>query len=273
MLLDITFTCECGNNISETVKILEPNYAAKKVLDSEVESINVVLCKCCGKENEIYVINDISKAYCLLNYDLDDEVSYAQPYLPPQETEFDWYSEEPDHYTIFKGNIESIRKVLRLEFPEDSLFNFLLMTYGHTVAVIESYLVGAFIYQVTNSDKLIKKLVEADPELGELTFTLKEIYEQQSKVKSVVAEFLQNLIFHNMNKIKPMYRNVLGYDLGDIDWLFQAISLRHDCVHRAGFKKGGEVIELSVADVHKLIDKAESLIKNYEETLKKAPET
>ncbi|HHF0540764.1 TPA: hypothetical protein ACPHTZ_004834, partial [Vibrio alginolyticus] len=80
-----------------------------------------------------------------------------------------------------------------------------------------------------------------------------------------VAKYLKDLIFHDLKKVKPMFKNVLGYDFGDISWLFKAINLRHHCVHRAGLDKDGNRIDLSVDSIRNLVDKSTCLIWSIEE--------
>jgi hypothetical protein len=57
-----------------------------------------------------------------------------------------------------------------------------------------------------------------------------------------------------MRKIKPMYSEVLSFDFGDISWLFRAVRVRHDCVHRAGYDKEGTPVTVSVESIKELVN-------------------
>lgn len=72
-----------------------------------------------------------------------------------------------------------------------------------------------------------------------MKFTLSQLFKEREQIKDTVAKYLHDLIFHDLKKIKPMYKDVLGHDFGDISWLFKAVAKRHDCVHRAGHDKDG----------------------------------
>ena len=133
------------------------------------------------------------------------------------------------------------------------------MLYGHVVAAVEAYLSSTFIQKVTNSEDLTRKLVETDPTFSKMTFTLKEIFEQKDKLKLTVASHLNDLIFHNLNKVKPMYKDVLDCEFGDISWLFKAVIIRHHCVHRAGYDKENNKVDLSVDILGELVTKAKEL--------------
>jgi hypothetical protein len=62
-----------------------------------------------------------------------------------------------------------------------------------------------------------------------------------------------------MEKIKPMYKDVLGFELGDIGWLFKAIQIRHDCAHRAGHDKEGNKVSLTHQGIRELITQSSKL--------------
>ncbi|WP_203525714.1 hypothetical protein [Crenobacter caeni] len=100
-----------------------------------------------------------------------------------------------------------------------------------------------------------------------LLAALKEIFEEQSTLKVTVATYLKKLIFHDLKKVKPMFKEVLGHDFGDISWLFKDVIKRHDCVHRAGHTKEGNAIEVSKQSVLELLDKVEALAASVETTV------
>jgi hypothetical protein len=139
------------------------------------------------------------------------------------------------------------------------------MLHAHVIASIEQYISSTFIHHITNSDKLTKKLIETDPEFGNRKFTLNKIYLKQAELKVTVASYLKSLIYHDMKKIKPMYKSVLGFDFGDISWLFNAITLRHDCVHRAGFDKEGKEITVTTQSIKELVNACRALAVQIDE--------
>jgi hypothetical protein len=57
---------------------------------------------------------------------------------------------------IFKINV----KHLLIHF-----FGFVLL-HAHVIAAMEEFLSGTFIHEITNSDELMKKLIETDSKLG-----------------------------------------------------------------------------------------------------------
>ncbi|MEZ9583969.1 hypothetical protein AB4230_16965 [Vibrio cyclitrophicus] len=178
--------------------------------------------------------------------------------------ELEWYIYSQSQIGMFNTQIQSVKALLNVKVYNETQFSLLVMLHGHTVASLESYLASKFIQNVTNSEELIRKLVESDPTFSKMKFTLKEIYEKQESLKLTVATYLKDLIFHDLKKVKPMFKVVLGCDFGDISWLFSAVNLRHHCVHRAGLDKEGNRIAISVESVKLLVEKSELLVHSIE---------
>lgn len=190
--------------------------------------------------------------------------------MPYEDThDFEWYAENENksHHELLMEQLESVDIMLELTIPEPAMFSFLVMVHAHIVSAIEGYLAGVFIHHVCNSDELTRKLVETDPEFGNRKFTLKEIYRENDALKVTVATYLKNLIFHDIKKIKIMYSTVLGHQFDDLSWLFKAVKVRHDCVHRAGYNKEGEKVDISVASIHSISQLVIALADEIESTI------
>lgn len=172
----------------------------------------------------------------------------------PEEDELEWEVVHSDQLAMFNKQLVEIPTILQIDIAKSAQFSLLVMLHAHVVSALEYFLSTTFIHRVTNSDKLIRKLIETDPEFGNRKFTVNEIYVQHSNIKSTVATYLKGIIFHNMRKIKPMYSEVLSFDFGDISWLFRAVRVRHDCVHRAGYDKEGTPVTVSVESIKELVN-------------------
>lgn len=68
-----------------------------------------------------------------------------------------------------------------------------------------------------------------------------------------------------------MYKSVFDIDFGDVGWLFAAVALRHDCVHRAGYDKNGKEAPLTKESVISLADQSSTLIATVEEAIAQLP--
>lgn len=185
----------------------------------------------------------------LAPWDLDD----------PEEEELEWEVNHSAQMDIFNSHLSTIPNILQLTADQEVRFGLLVMLHAHIIAVLEQFLSTTFINHVTNSDALTRKLIETDPEFGHRKFSINEIYAQHSNIKSTVATHLKGIIFHDMRKVKPMFADVLGYDFGDIAWLFKAVKVRHDCAHRAGYDKEGNPVSVTTESINALIAQCRNL--------------
>lgn len=195
--------------------------------------------------------------------DLIDGISYKNR---KYETDNDWlFKDEPkSHYNTLAKHLDSVDTLCKLHCPKEAEFSLLVMLHGHLVSAIEGYLAGVFISTVTSSEELIQKLVETDPEFSKRTFTMKEIFEMKSSLKETVAIYLKDLIFHDLKKIKPMYKDVLGIDFGNIGWLFKAVQIRHHCVHRAGYDKDSKEVSVTRNSIIELTRQVDQMANDVE---------
>lgn len=171
----------------------------------------------------------------------------------PEEDELEWELANSEQLEMFNKQLAEIPAMLQIKTTQSAQFSLLVMLHAHVVSTLEHFLSTTFVYRVTSSEKLTRKLIETDPEFGNRKFTVNEIYAQHSNIESTVATYLKGIIFHDMRKVKPMYAEVLACNFGDISWLFRAVILRHDCVHRAGYDKEGKPVTVTVEGIKELV--------------------
>jgi len=182
-----------------------------------------------------------------------------------RETEDNYFVESKTRFDVFSESLNSAEELIKLEIENEAVErNLLVMTYGHVVAATEGYLFFTFTDNVLSSEELMKKLVETDPEMSGRKFLLSEIFERRDNLKQELKSYLEGLIFHKLAKVKIMYNKVLDIDFGDITFLHKAIAIRHDCVHRAGFKKDGSVLNLTSLDISDLLIESRKLVELIE---------
>ena len=172
---------------------------------------------------------------------------------------------------IFQENIDASTEILKLNPSPSAKRNLLVMLHGHTVASVEAYLSATFIEVTLTSDDLMRRLVETDPEFAKQKFTIQEIFTKRDSLKDDLRKYLKALIFHDIAKIEKMYKSVLDTDFGDVLWLYKAVGLRHDCVHRAGYDKEGNAAPVSEESVGKVIKQCHELVHSVEKSVLQLP--
>jgi len=193
-----------------------------------------------------------------------DQIMAEQYYEENLYDEDYWGVEGKSKLQIFNEILDSSTELLSLPVSTHVSKNILVMLHGHIVAAVEAYLSSTFIDSVISSDDLLRKLVESDPVFAERKFSMKEIFIKKEQLKEDVKKYLKNIIFHDIEKIKPMYKDVLGIDFGDVGWLFKAVLLRHHCAHRAGYDKDGNEVDLDQEKIKSLMANCSDLVHRIE---------
>ncbi|MBW4667923.1 MAG: hypothetical protein KME60_10950 [Cyanomargarita calcarea GSE-NOS-MK-12-04C] len=203
----------------------------------------------------------------------DYEVLEADFY-PPNDNDYDEYYSSvilsnTDFYGTFLESLEKIEALLYAEVPVINQENtvdvrqyLFRLLYINVITVLETFLSDAFINTVLQKRVLIRKFVESNPEFAKQKFSLQELFSTVDKIDDEVKKYLSSQMWHNLKKVKPMYKATLDIEFPeDLKKFFKAIDVRHDLVHRNGKSKSGEEIILTpenmkelVADIRKLVD-------------------
>lgn len=172
----------------------------------------------------------------------------------------EWYVPGKTRKGLFDKGMSAVEEMLQVAVSPTTQKILYVMLHAHVVASVEAFLSSTFITVTLSDEKYIQRLVESDPEFAGRKFTLKEIFAKQASLKGDIAAYLKDLIFHKLEKVKEMYREVLSIDFGDLGWLFGAVIIRHDCVHRAGYTKDGDEVNLTADSIRDLVAKCTELV-------------
>lgn len=159
-----------------------------------------------------------------------------------------------DSYKTFLKDLDNIEALLNIDLDSKLQQQFLRLLYANVVTALETFLSDTFINKVIGNSVLLRKFVETNPDFRKRKLTLSKIFTRMDDLEKEIRNYLLNLIWHNLEKIKPMYKTTLRIDFPkDFKRLIQAIVIRHDIVHRNGKTKEGKEIRLSQSDVEKLL--------------------
>jgi hypothetical protein len=189
---------------------------------------------------------------------------YIQPYElegDPYEDELIWDIISPEQFENFLKSIRGVQALNGNLPTQGENFYLFVMLHAHIVASVEAFLSSTFIHSVTNSNDLIRKVIETEPRFKNQKIPLSDIYLKHEDIKNIVADYLKGIIFHRKKDAIRLYKSVLGIEFGDIKWLSNAIALRHDCTHRGGLDKQGNKINVSESSIDELIAESTAFCK------------
>jgi len=201
--------------------------------------------------------------------DLRSFISLKDPF---QEFLYHFYSKLPKSgiYKEFQKNFQNVEKLLRLkiEIHDNNLENYYLrMLYANIITTMEAYLSDRFIKEVLDNPDCIPKLLEHT--FNNKKYTLKDAYDWIENKNENIVETLSKIVFHNLAKIKSMYKNILEIDFPEsIDNIFLAVKNRHDIVHRNGKTKDHAELIITKENLKNLIEEVVAFIEHIEKQVK-----
>lgn len=247
----VKFSCpECGEEvISDSLSVPLPDFSAEKNSDSMNYESYDIICDNCGHSYVVTIYNAM--------YGGEVEVSGVDSVNVEEE----YAEEEYDDY-VFDLTPENITKVLdeieSLSVPtKEYLYRQL---YAGAITSMEAFLSSTLLREVLSSDATKRRFVEQYLPYRELSISFSNIYEQMETIDTTIQNTLRSLMYHNLAKIKPIYKDVLNVDLGDISGIMKAVPIRHDIVHRSGKSKEGIMHSITKEDVIAIVENVSSLI-------------
>ena len=91
--------------------------------------------------------------------------------------------------------------------------------------------------------------------------TLSEIYKRSDGLEDEIKKYLIDIIWHNLAKIKQMYKKTFNIDFPDeLGELYGAVITRHDIVHRNGRTLEGQKVIINKNKIEQLIIRTKNMI-------------
>lgn len=263
MYSNIEFNCRhCKRTISTIIRFSEPDFTAEKMSESYVNSEDYVVCPFCEEEHRI----DINNGFYGLELEIDGVDSEDIKSTAPCD-EYDWlFDEKINFLNVYKKSIAVVNSLLNLTLQDNELNDELLkMLYVRIITSVETYLADMIRSKILGNNENIRKFIENDPSFAKRKFQLNEIYNVSDQIFDIVKKQLSDIIYHDIKKVKPLCESVLKINFPkDIGFIFKAILIRHDLVHRNGKNKGGEDVTVTKEDVLELIQNVNTFIESID---------
>ena len=128
-------------------------------------------------------------------------------------------------------------------------FNFAL---GAEISALEAYLWEVAYYWVEYDEDVYKNIVENLQHFNEKTIKLGDIFKQHETLKTEVREYLQNLVWHRWDQVGRLFTSGFGFKPPSFKVFESALTKRHDIVHRSGFDKHGNAVDVTIEEIQEL---------------------
>lgn len=178
-------------------------------------------------------------------------------------------SKNKDPYKSFLVAMYELEILLGVSLPDIKLNSTMAkISFATAITAMETYLSDTFINRVTNDNTLTRRCIETDPEFKNRKLDLSDIFTRKEALPQEVRNYLVDILFHNLAKVKMMYQSVLHIEFPkDLGTLYKAIETRHDIVHRGGKNKSGNIKPIMREEVISLIATLKSFTICIEEQL------
>lgn len=176
-----------------------------------------------------------------------------------------------DSLKTFKESMKAVHKLSEQKFPEHRRLAqpMYRMLHVFTITALETYLSDTFQQQVLRDKHLTTILLTTDPELKKRSYSIHEVIDWYENAQKKATDHLYDIVWHNLGKIRCMYRTVLGVEFpADMDSIFRAVIVRHDLVHRNGKTKDGVLHRLKQTDLTALFSSVEKFVSTIDEQIK-----
>jgi len=173
------------------------------------------------------------------------------------------------YYNEFRKSISNIQKLTNIEdIPENLQRHYFNMLFSSIITSLETYLSDALKFNLKENEKSLIKFVETFKDFKNIKCDFNNIFNLYDSIEEKVQDGLSGLLYHNLPKIKGIYKNTFGIDFQPISNLMKNIEIRHDLIHRNGKKRSGTYHDITKDKVLELCDNILIFVEDIENQFK-----
>lgn len=273
--ITLRFYCsECGEEIEEIIESLpSPNLMSERDTYSGTLETDCTDIECPNCHNN-YNIQLASSMYGgeLYSDDLDEDTEMEVENI--ENDYFEDYSEIVESNTSFFDTfciqMEANKRLFEISvLASDMKTTLNKLLFANIITCLETYLSDALINTVLGTEIYLKRFVENFKDYKDCSFKLCDIYKKIENLKKLVKKDLYELMYHNLPKIKEIYKTILNIDfpntIGDI---MTKIHIRHHLVHRNGKNQDGDQVIVKKEELNQTYDLIFEFVKEIDNQFK-----
>jgi len=173
-----------------------------------------------------------------------------------------------EYFNEFNKSIENIKELTKITSINTTLqLHYFNMLYSSVITSLETYLADALKFHLSEKEEYLIKFVETFQDFKNVKCDFNDIFNLCNSIEDKVEEGLRSFLYHNLPKIKGIYKSTFDIDfqLQPMKELMKSISIRHDLVHRNGKNKDGTIHNIDKNTVIKLSNEILLFVENIEE--------
>ncbi|MEL0633362.1 hypothetical protein V6237_11325 [Pseudoalteromonas carrageenovora] len=180
--------------------------------------------------------------------------------------EYEWVSEikwlkengSDDIYQNFMTELTNVKELAKnsLSQPIPLDENLIIkMCYSYSVTLLEAFLGDTIKALISENNVYLNNAIERLEQIRNTKYSLFDLSKSGMDLSGLVIKCVSEVLFHKIDKAMEMYEKVLGCKINiDTTKVKLIINIRHDIVHRNGYTKDNEVINILPHDLYQAIN-------------------
>lgn len=172
-----------------------------------------------------------------------------------------------DPCRILSERLAQIEGMLALRGSGSSLQLSIQLAHAAAITALETYLWDTVSFWSEADPATQRRLVETNLEFQKSNLPLSTIFSRYEGLKDELRKYLQDLVWHRLDKVAPILASGLGVEVPPIAQLMKEVVIRHDVVHRGGRTKQGAPVLLTSNDVQRAVKAVRQFVDDMERAL------
>lgn len=216
-----------------------------------------LFCEKCGNQIDVTLSTGIYGG----EVDVENaEIMNLEEYYPDSEVD------DEAAQRLYDATHNDIEKALDAITPlDDEVKKFMYrLLYANVITSMESYLSETLKREVLRNEDTIRRFTETYKPFSDEKLCLSDLFKKKEQIPSIISAVLKDLMYHNLGKLKPIFKDALGIDLGVITSLCKAVEVRHDLVHRNGKNHEGVEHKITETDVRVVLSWVKDMVSSVD---------
>lgn len=191
----------------------------------------------CSEEAIQAVIEDV---------ETDDIIEWAPLHHADYDAQFQYGAKiRGGPYQSFLQRLEEADELAAVRVDRQCQEMLRQLLYGSLIGALEAYLADTMLYWIAEEKSVFRRFVGTCKEFQKRKFLLSDILDRMDKLEDEVRTYLQDLIWHRLDKVAPLMTSSLEIAIPPYKKLMKHIVTRHDIIHRSGKTKDGQNVVIS----------------------------
>lgn len=143
-----------------------------------------------------------------------------------------------------RERLAQAKKILGLQGDAETKDLAMKLVFSNSIGVLEAFLYETVYYWVDNDKAVLESIVRKLPVFRDEKIALGEMFERQEGLVTHVKGHLQNMVWHRWDKVVPFFKLGLEIKLPSLKAFDAPLQKRHDIVHRGGYDKVGDSVQI-----------------------------